>query len=60
MGTAAVLNERSTVCRTCLRVLDKSGFTYMDDAGAYVENVGSIREMVQFCVPELVSLTSIG
>ncbi|KAH1003059.1 zinc finger and BTB domain-containing protein 41 [Dendroctonus ponderosae] len=53
MGTAAVLNERSTVCRTCLRVLDKSGFTYMDDASAYVENVGNIREMVQFCVPEL-------
>ncbi|XP_050302177.1 uncharacterized protein LOC126740271 isoform X2 [Anthonomus grandis grandis] len=51
-----ILNEESIVCRTCLKVLDHlsgTGFTYLDDETSYVKDVGSIREMLQFCIPEL-------
>lgn len=54
MGTSTTLNEQSIVCRTCLKVLDTTGFTYIDDESGYVKNVGNIREMLQFCIPELV------
>ncbi|CAG9770280.1 unnamed protein product [Ceutorhynchus assimilis] len=51
--SSSILNDHSTVCRCCLKVLDTTGFTYIDDENGYVDNVGNVREMLQFCVPEL-------
>ncbi|KAL1501366.1 hypothetical protein ABEB36_006697 [Hypothenemus hampei] len=53
MSSSEALNDQSIVCRTCLKVLDTNGFSFIDDENGYVKNVGNIREMIQFCVPEL-------
>ncbi|XP_060533057.1 RE1-silencing transcription factor B-like [Cylas formicarius] len=47
------MNEPNIICRTCLKVVETNKFTYIDDETGYVQNVGNIREMLQFCIPEL-------
>ncbi|XP_066259683.1 uncharacterized protein [Euwallacea similis] len=56
MSSSLTLNEQSIVCRTCLKVLETRGsasFAFIDDENGYVNNVGNVREMLQFCIPEL-------
>ncbi|XP_030759622.1 zinc finger Y-chromosomal protein 2-like [Sitophilus oryzae] len=53
MDVKISMGEEKTICRTCLKLLDRTGFMYLDDENGYIKNVGNIREILQFCIPEL-------
>ncbi|KAF7284705.1 hypothetical protein GWI33_021718 [Rhynchophorus ferrugineus] len=53
MSVQMTISDQKIVCRTCLKLLENTGYTYLDDENGYITNVGNIREMLQFCIPEL-------
>lgn len=54
MSVQMTISDQKIVCRTCLKLLENTCYTYLDDENGYITNVGNIREMLQFCIPELV------